>query len=190
MQKDGESVIWVTDSRDVIRAIIAIFDLYPPVTTRLQCQLNFLKKCLSMKNDAINWYLENRGKKYDKENVPITIKAEHLLNRKYIQGWISGFTEAEGCFTLRSSSSHILSFSIGQNTDYEVLRLFHLYFKTKSLPRLVKSKNMAKVNFYILETASIISLNYICDHFTKFPLLGEKSFSFLVFENALNQKNK
>jgi hypothetical protein len=56
-------VLWVENRRTKIEQIITIFEDFPPLTTRLQCQSEFMKKCF-LHND-INWYLSNRDNKYD-----------------------------------------------------------------------------------------------------------------------------
>ena len=142
VQPDGNNVIWVADSRDVIRQLVGIFDKYPPLTTRVRCQLFFLKQCLYFQGttaESVQWYLDNRNDKFS--HVVPFVSAEQLLQLSYIKPWMCGFTEAEGCFTIRANSNNVLSFSISQNTDYEVLRLFGLYFKTNNLPRLVASRS-------------------------------------------------
>jgi cytochrome c oxidase subunit 1 len=198
VESSGEFVRWVTDSRDVIRQIITIFDQYPPLTTRLRCQLCFLKQCLYYNGttvEAVSWYMANRSNKY--MHVFELVTAEDLFfssKLDYINPWLSGFVEAEGCFTLRQASSGVLSlypkgFSIGQNTDYELLRMISLKFKSSNLPRLVNTKasitKKSAPQFYIFETAAKACLKSICDHFNVYPLLGAKASSYVVFCNSL-----
>lgn len=45
-----EYVIWVENHQKKIIQIIKIFDLYPPLTTRLQCQLDFMVSCYTSKD--------------------------------------------------------------------------------------------------------------------------------------------
>jgi hypothetical protein len=183
----GSFILWVTDSKDLIFSIITIFDQFPPLTTRLKCQLCFLKSCLALKGnpkDNVYWYLQNREHKY--KHAFILQSAENMLNLVYIHAWISGFTEAEGCFTLRANSNNSLSFSISQKIDYEVLRLFSIYLKTKNLPRLVNTQNNKE--FYIFETGSKQSLQNVCAHFNKYPLLGAKFEQFQLFNNTIHNR--
>lgn len=44
--KKYEYVVWVENHQKKIVHMIKIFDLYPPLTTRLQCQLDFIVSCL------------------------------------------------------------------------------------------------------------------------------------------------
>jgi hypothetical protein len=55
-------VIWVENTRLKVEKILTIFQKYPPLTTRLHCQIHFALLCLQ-KND-VDWYLENRESKY------------------------------------------------------------------------------------------------------------------------------
>ena len=55
-------VIWVVNNKKDILNIIKIFKKYPPLTSRLKAQLNFMLNCF--KHNNVNWYLENRNKKY------------------------------------------------------------------------------------------------------------------------------
>jgi hypothetical protein len=49
------------DKRNILETI-KIFDNYPPLTSRLICQLEFMKNCLN-NNTLIN-FTENRNNKY------------------------------------------------------------------------------------------------------------------------------
>jgi LAGLIDADG endonuclease len=43
-------ILWLVDSRKTIKEIITIFEKYPPLTTRLNLQIKFMKECLSRNN--------------------------------------------------------------------------------------------------------------------------------------------
>lgn len=192
VQSDGEFVLWVVNDKRRIFNIVKILDSYPPLTTRLKCQLFFLKSCLDLQSSPasnVNWMITNRKYKY---NHAFTVTGAQELfkmslnNRHYIHAWISGFTEAEGCFTIRALSSCVPSFSIGQNNDLELLLFLSLYFKANSKPRLVQTKTWK--SFYLFETASSASLFNICTHFNKYPLLGAKEDSFEKFKKVVYAK--
>lgn len=176
VEQSGEFVLWVVNNVNTIRLIIRIFDKYPPLTTRLRCQLAFMRTCLQLQDTPRNkviWYLNNRSSKYQHAFTAVT--AEQYLKLSYIKAWISGFTEAEGCFTLRINSSGVRSFSISQNADYELLRMFAVLFKTSNLPR------QAKKQFFIFEVAAAAALKLVCAHYSKYPLIGHKNTSFKLF---------
>ena len=74
----GKEVIWVVDSKEKIKEIIKIFDQYPPLTSRLQAQIAFMKECLNKNN--IEWYLLERNNKY---NNFISINPNNVENIAY-----------------------------------------------------------------------------------------------------------
>ena len=47
ISKENQWVIWVVNDTKQILNIIKIFDIYPPITTRLRAQLAFLTECLN-----------------------------------------------------------------------------------------------------------------------------------------------
>jgi hypothetical protein len=186
----GGFVLWVVNDKRIILNIIKIFETYPPLTARLQCQLHFLKTCLSLTGTGaskVQWMLDNRGSKFNHDCVKLTA-SQLLYECSYIHAWISGFTEAEGCFTLRKNCSGVLSFSISQASELQLLELFSLYFQTNSVVRSVPLKS-GKV-LYVLETASLDSLSLVKTHFSTYPLLGAKLDSFNLFIESLNSNHK
>jgi|SRR5947209_8911435 len=64
--KNNKEVIWLMDNKKEIENLINIFIKYPPLTSRLNCQLEFLKFCLTTKC-AFN-FLKKRNKKYNKQS--------------------------------------------------------------------------------------------------------------------------
>lgn len=175
---DKKEVIWVVDNKETVLNIISIFVKYPPLTTRLICQLEFLKVCLD--NNLVNVYLENRNLKYGKQLNLVKCFNENFLVPNYFSSWLSGFIEAEGCFSIRKNKNH--SFSIGQNDDYYLLDAIKKFFSISVIIR--KTKN----NFYQLESYKKETLNRIINHLTDYPLLGEKSQSLHKFIKVLKKQ--
>ena len=167
--EDNKFVIWVVDDSKKISNIIQIFKAYPPLTSRLRSQLAFMLKCLENKN--VEWYLNNRSKKYD-------IKENFNLNYSYFKEWLSGFIEAEGCFSIRTTKNNH-SFSIGQKNDKYILE------KIKEQFNITNQIRQSKTNFWVLEVYKKSTLNEIIDHLNNYPLLGEKQLSFTKFKNLL-----
>jgi len=166
----NEFVLWVVDNKKDIVKIIKIFENYPPLTSRLNCQLLFMKTCLSHNN--VKSYLKDRDSKY------VNISSYKLIiNENYFREWLSGFIEAEGCFSLRKNGYH--SFSIAQKNDRDLIEYIKIYFDIKS-----KVRDIGK-NIWRLETYRKSSLNNIIHHFKNYPLLGEKSISFFLFEDRV-----
>jgi hypothetical protein len=160
-----KEVVWVVDEKDSIKNIIEIFYVYPPLTSRLTCQLEFLKVCL--KDNSIKNYLINRNLKYSNQLEIVKQFNTNYLRPNYFPGWLSGFIEAEGCFSTRVGNKY--SFSIGQNEDYYILQAIKTYF---NLSVIIRNPNK---NFYILETYKKETLSTILNHCIKYPLLGHKS---------------
>jgi hypothetical protein len=170
IEKSGKFVIWVENNQKHIQKLLQIFLQFPPRTSRLFCQYMFILLCLKKKD--VSWYLENRSFKYNKRTMH---SFESMQNLCYWKPWLSGFIEAEGCFTCREASSKVRSFSISQNTDKFLLNSIKTYFGTNNIVR------KQKLNMYILEIYKKECLNAIQKHFKLFPLLGEKRQSFNTF---------
>ena len=156
-------VIWVVNKKEEILKIIKIFDTYPPLTSKKICQLAFLKTCLT--ETSVEKYLSTRDSKFKEQfaiiNANINFKAP-----TYFKAWLSGFIEAEGCFSIRNSEAH--SFSIGQNDDVYLIEAIKQYFEVSN-----KVRNPYD-NFYFLEVYKKEALAKIMRHCTNYPLLGEK----------------
>jgi len=175
----GKDVIWVVDKKENIIQIIKIFALFPLLTSKKICQLDFLKKCLEQ--DSINWYLLNRDNKYSKQLEIINSNPFKMFNIKldsdYLKTWLSGFVEAEGCFSIRLKNNH--SFSIGQNNDIYLINLIKEFFGATN-----KVRHPYK-NFYSIEIYKKEILNKIINHFNIYPLLGFKAESLRKFKIKL-----
>jgi hypothetical protein len=167
-----KEVIWVVDNKETIISVIGVFVKYPPLTSRLICQLEFLKVCLN--NNSVNLYLKSRNLKYNNKSYVIkSFEKNNLKVAHYFPTWLTGFIEAEGCFSIRIKGNH--SFSIGQNDDFYLLLAIKTYFITTNSIRNPYKK------FFLLEIYKKEILNKIISHCTTYPLLGEKSQSLLRF---------
>ena len=172
-----KEVIWVVDKKETITNIVNIFAIYPPLTSRLTCQLEFLKVCL--KNTLVKDYLYNRKLKYSNQLNIIKQFSINNVMPSYYPSWLSGFIEAKGCFSIRLNENH--SFSIGQNEDFYLLDNIKLFFNLS-----VMIKNPYK-KFFVLESYKKETLNRIINHCTNYPLLGEKSQSLEKFIKAFQK---
>ena len=170
----GRDVIWVVNKKQEVEEIIKIYDTYPPLTSKKICQLAFLKTCLT--HTSVETYLLNRDFKYNQQLKII----KYNLNLKipsYFKGWLSGFIEAEGCFSIRKSNNH--SFSIGQNDDLYLIEAIKLYFEATNKVRNPYGK------FYAVEIYKKEVLLKIISHCTNYPLFGEKLESLKKFNQKL-----
>lgn len=171
----GGEVIWVVNKKQEVEEIIKIYDTYPPLTSKKICQLAFLKTCLTQ--TSVETYLLNRNLKYHqqlniiKSNIDLKIPS-------YFKGWLSGFIEAEGCFSIRKSNNH--SFSIGQNDDLYLIEAIKLYFEATNKVRNPYGK------FYAVEIYKKEVLLKIISHCTNYPLFGEKLESLKKFNQKLS----
>lgn len=194
-------VIWVENHKSKISQIVKIFDQYPPYTKRLYNQYRFYLE--SLKRNSVDWYLENRDKKYtlyqnviDKnlckaQNSCLSIPNLTKLNESQLfKGWLSGFIEAEGCFTLRSSSSKCISFSISQKDEKALLERINTFFGGQTQVSIQKKKRYMcpnisnscmesdilykKNDFYVLEIYRKTVIDRVLSHCTAYPLYGEK----------------
>lgn len=170
----GKYVIWVANKKQEVEKIIKIYDIYPPLTSRKFCQLAFLKKCLIQ--TSVETYLLNRNFKYDKQ-LKIIKSNLNFKTPSYFKVWLSGFIEAEACFSIRISNNH--SFSIGQNGDFYLINAIKQYFQVTNKVRNPYEK------FYFLEVYKKEVLLRIITHCFNYPLLGEKLKSLEKFKSIL-----
>ena len=178
----GKDVIWVVNRKETIQEIIRIFDTYPPLTSKKICQLEFLKTCLL--ENSVDSYLSNRNSKYINQPVilnsdPFGLERNSFALPNYFKGWLSGFIEAEGCFSIRKNNNH--SFSIGQNNDLYLINAIRQFLGATNIVR-----NPCR-NFYFLEIYKKEILKRIINHFNNYPLLGEKAESFQKFNQKFKQ---
>jgi hypothetical protein len=179
----GKDLLWVVDDKNKIQEIIKIYDSYPPLTSNKLCQLEFLKRCLF--ENSVEFYLKNRNLKYiNQQNIinsdPFGFENNSFALPIYFKGWLSGFIEAEGCFSIRKSNNH--SFSIGLNNDFYLLNGIKEFLGASN-----KIRNPYR-KYYSLEIYKKESLNYIKNHLQKYPLFGEKADSFKKFNIACLQQ--
>ena len=164
----GNSIIWVVNDKKEIENIIKIYEVYPPLTSKKICQLAFLKSCLADK--SVKKYLSDRSNKYEKQ---LSIVQSNFVVPPYFKPWLSGFIEAEGCFSLRKTGNH--SFSIGQNDDKYLIEAIKTYFSASNIIRNSYS------TFYSIEIYKKKSLLNIINHCNIYSLMGEKLESLKTF---------
>ena len=165
-------VIWVVNKKEEIIKVIQIFDTYPPLTSKKICQLAFLKTCLT--ETSVEKYLLTRDTKFKEQSAIINA---NFKVPTYFKAWLTGFIEAEGCFSIRKTKAH--SFSIGQNDDVYLIDAIKQYFEVSN-----KVRNPYG-NFYFLEVYKKEVLAKIVAHFTNYPLLGEKLESLKKFNEKI-----
>lgn len=173
-------VIWVENYKKGIQRLLKIFEFYPPLTSRLYCQLNFLLQCWQIpQSDRLAFYFEQRPFKYEK--YPHAIGSiEQIVQLPYFSGWISGFIEGEGCFSSRVAAQKF-SFSIGQKNDKFLLDAICYYFGGTNKVRVLAN------SFFVWEVYKKEVLRSLYAHFLKYPLLGFKKIQKdLFYDKFLN----
>ena len=176
---DDNFVIWVENVKErIVKDYLPIFSQYPPLTSRLQCQLAFLTMCANL-ND-ISLYFQLREKKYENyaQYEKIIVQNVNKNRKDYFCTWLSGFIEAEGCFSTRLAKRN-RTFSIGQNTDLFLLELIKDYLKASN--NKIRHINKTGKDFYLLEVGSVATLQKVYNHCHTYPLLGFKQTQFLKF---------
>lgn len=171
-------VIWVTNSKKAALNIFffKILEKYPPLTSRLRAQILFMQKCIFRNKNNVEWYLKERKNKYNYRELNIN------TNVPYYSEWLSGFIEAEGCFSIRKNNNH--SFSIGQINELYLIESIKIYFKIQSKIHFLKKRK--DMSFFFLETYRRSTLINIIEHLDKYPLLGEKYNSYQKFKKFIN----
>lgn len=166
-------VIWVVNHKNEILKILKIFEHYPPLTSRIQLQLEFLLYCLNEKPSIEN-YLKCRDLKYKNREIVLNKNLKKRLNLlNYYPSWLSGFIEGEGCFSIRKNGNK--SFSIGQKNDYYIIKSIKEYL---DIPNEIRKKDK---DFYVLETYRKSIRIKLENHLSIYPLIGEKAKSFEKF---------
>jgi hypothetical protein len=123
----------------------------------------------------VTFYLSNRDSKY--------LRVAHIIEELvagprlpiYFKSWLSGFIEAEGCFSIRKNKPN--SFSIGHKDDIYILEAIKQFFVASNKVRITDPA------FYFLEIYKKETLHKIINHCRAYPLLGEKANSLHKFNH-------
>lgn len=167
----GGYVRWVVDDRFQIMELIKNFETYPLLTSKKNCDLLFMHQTIENIWD-MDFYFANRSNKHKDQNVYIELfKNKKLLDLPYFFEWLAGFIEGESSFNYRQNGNH--SFSIGQQKDEFLLMTIREYLKSNNKIQLKKN------DFYEMEIYNLESRKILYNLFHKYPLLGQKRYSFI-----------
>jgi hypothetical protein len=177
IERQGRYVVWTVSSYNLVVDLVAFFDKYPLLTFRKRCQLSFLKGCMAAGKEGPLYFEKFKGTKYCDQAVIGVCQNSVKVNTDYFGAWLSGFIEAEGCFTKRKNSrgkKYTYCFSIGQNNDAYVLEAIKTYLGSTNKISLRRNTSYYAIDMYGPQVR-----NNLVSHFQKYPLLGAKQNSFL-----------
>lgn len=193
-------VLWQTSKLEVIESIIKIFDVYPCLTTRLNCRIAFLKKTLQKrakyakgecsKEELLAFVKAGQETIFDNRNRYWQTSYKDI---PHFKPWLSGFIEAEGCWTNNTAIMEVgdkrkRRFHIDQTHD-KFLMEFILEYCQANNSKVTESKR--KPNHFIFEVVNRMSLKILHDHVHSYPLLGYKGTQFKrMFDSLRASKTK
>jgi len=130
-----------------------------------------------------------KGKIKDSKIKPVEIQKSKILPCLN-NSWLTGFTDAEGCFTvsfLKNSNAFRMRFIVTQKGDSNIPVLSHLIllFQAGAL-----EAHSLKSNYSYILTGSKACFN-VYDYFNNFPLKTKKAISFELWKeihNAITKK--
>lgn len=199
--KDGKAIAYVTwdaKSKQAISNVLDVLTKYPFITARKQCQLEFAKTCLEnpfittlkdrdeetfLNDSKIKKFYSDRDNQYgDKEK-----RSQILLKSKapsYFSPWFSGFVEAEGNFSLVFNDKNQLrksGFSIGQLGEFHIFNWVKAESFANSTNKVGSKMENGKEIYHRFHLYNKASRTFLFQHFSQYPLLGEKRISYDKF---------
>ena len=161
-------VKWSAISKKDVNTCINIINKYPLLTNRKKCQYDYY--LLTRIYNTWEYHMKNRYNKYNN----INLVCKDYSNLKYFPAWLSGFTEAEGCFRMNKKGSR--SYYISQNNDKNILNSIKTYFNSFHKIGIHKDNRSSEIHYRISMSGK--TLHKVQLHFLKNPLLGHKNISF------------
>lgn len=181
-------VVWIAQTKSDINKLINLINKYPFLTARKLMQLNFAILCINNKH-TYNDFVKLRNDKYNnKLHYLNEMKMKDIPN--YFPGWLSGFIEGEGNFSLVFDVKNSLtksSFTLGQNDELHILNWTKVYFKGETKITTHKPKKDGNFFYYRLHLYNELTRTCIFKHFDNYPLLGEKRISYNKFYRHHNK---
>jgi len=184
IERKDQYVTWAIVSRKDIKTALFILDQYPLLTTRKRCQLEFMIKCI--KDRSVNFYLQSRDHKYDKQPEMIALLNQNFIRPDYFPAWLSGFIEAEGSFSIYSFKNQTKpkGFTIGSKNDLYILEAIKSYFDSQ---HKIFKKLKKKMDYYRIDMYGPKIRQNIHNHFLTNPLLGSKKLEYDEFCQAASK---
>ena len=184
IERKDSYVTWIASNKNDLQKVFVILSKYPLLTARKQSQLDFVLNCLTEKN--VSNFIANRNNKYSNLKFRLDNLSKQVNLPSYFAGWLSGFIEAEGNFSLVfNEKGHLRksAFTIGQNDELHILSWIKQYFESNNTILKDKPKKDGNFQYYRLDLYNAHSRKLLFEHFEKYPLLGYKKVSYLKFIN-------
>lgn len=141
-------------------------------------------------NNEWEYHEETRDMKYENQENIIKYNKDNFKIPFYFGPWLSGFTEAEGCFRANTKSLYIC-----QNNDWYILNGIKLHFSSHHKIGIHKDiRKPETTKHYRISMTGKECLNNIINHFNHNPLLGNKNVSYnkwlkIINNNGDNRKD-
>ena len=185
---DEKTVVWAINHKKQVDSFLKIMITSPLINLKNSTNVKILKmlygiennisysEYLSMENEALGEKSTNWNWPFERPTILTTIPD---LSEDY-KWWLSGFVEAEGCFSIRKNSNQ--SFSVSQKDGKFIIDSIKTFFE---IPNKVLQK---KCGTFVLETYNSRCCFQVSNFFENYPLKGEKMVSFSRFKDHLYLK--
>jgi len=176
-RKEARLAIW---KKDEVRLLIEnVFDIYPLITNHQKDRYAKLRYGF-LNNITLFNNLQELEEFKNKNNLFV---APTFCSPQYLDNWILGIINSEGCFYTRpkKDGSYLLVFQI-EHTDKKVLEIIKSRFKFRPaiFERAERSINQKKTySLYISSKLDITTIIEFCENPTLNGLLGNKKIQFL-----------
>lgn len=100
-KRGNAQISWTASAKKDVSNILNILEKYPLLSSRKICQLEYAKQCLV--NRSVEYLYKTRGSRYDNQQGLIEQYNKGFNIPHYFGPWLSGFIEAEGCFSSTDS---------------------------------------------------------------------------------------
>ena len=170
-------VLLIQDDQKKLHKLIKLLDTYPFLTQKMHLDYTFFKYCLFTKPSLSEFSFLKENKQLVPGYTPQQWNPQTMQTNKWIDWWMVGFIEAEGCFCVRSNNT--LSFSVGQKNDSHLIEFVKHFFKMPN-----KIQHRQTTNMYVIEGSKRSMLKTVICFFQTHPFLGEKKHSFEKFTHV------
>lgn len=164
-------IIMVEDDKKKLLQLMQIIEKYGLITTNRRKQYIFFRYCFysNIHYSEYHWIKKNFAKWLKlTPNSPfgiLELKPNIIENKGHFPDWVSGFTEAEGCFCIRKNGSY--SFSIAQKHEKNTILAIKNFFE---IPNNLQAKSN---ELFAIETYNRYTLQKIIEFFED-PILKYK----------------